>query len=380
MQLCNGGVFEYFYFRKNIIRQYSEFDFSIFHQGKHIAEGDIQIRFDKTIFDSDIVFSGTIFHGDVSFELCELNVPAKFSHPFEDNWYAKKLESSHVDIRRLAYFKGDVKFTRAYSGRGLIFDHVKFDIPPDCTDTDFHEPLVLDADRIDETASLALGRAEWLKLRLDERYRLLRQYAERRKDRKNELEFRARELRAWRRRFRIEWANRLHPLVEAAQACWHHFRKHGRAGCASCLEELRYAWRHFRNAREEANYPGAIGVYVISLLYGGLSNYGRSFMRPIIGWFISLLVFALLYYQKSGWIAWKESALLSLRQGFVVSGFTKTAYYDNLLRKVFMAQEKGPHMPLDLGWGYLLLMSQTAVSFLFLFLFALAIRNHLRMR
>lgn len=48
-----------------------------------------------------------------------------------------------------------------------------------------------------------------------------------------------------------------------------------------------------------------------------------------------------------------------------------------------MAQEKvegSTNHHLDLGWGYLLLMSQAAVSLLFLFLFVLAIRNHLRMR
>lgn len=173
------------------------------------------------------------------------------------------------DIERPTHFKKDVKFTIVYSSMRIIFYHVKFDIPPDFTNANSHEPLVLDADRIDETAGLALRRAEWLKLRLDERYRLLRQHAERRKDRKNELEFRARELRAWRRRF--------------------------------------------MNDRKNTYYPGAWRVYFILLLYEVLSNYGRSFLRPIIGWLVSLIVFSLLYSQQSGWLAWKEAVLLSLR-------------------------------------------------------------------
>ena len=328
--------FEYFYFRKNVVRQYSEFDFSTFYRGTHVAEGDVQIRFDKTVFDGDIIFTGTVFNTDISFDLCEFNMPAKFSESFEENWYMKYVNVIKINSSRASCVTGNITFRKILSKRGLEFDHVKFDIPPDFTDADFHEPLVLDADRIDETASLALERAEWLKLRLDERYRLLRQYAERRKDRKNELEFRARELRAWRHRF--------------------------------------------MNDRKNTYYPGAWGVYFISLLYEILSNYGRSFQRPAVGWLASVILYALVYYLASGAQALKEAILLSLRQGFVVSGFTKTEYYDSLLHKVFMPHEKGQNTLLDLGWGYLLLMSQTAMSLLFLFLLALAIRNHLRMR
>ncbi len=335
ISLVDSKIHRYFYFRRNIVREYSYFDKILTYKSNYVEENEPQIRFDKTIFANEIRFCEARFLADVTFDLCTFELPPRFANPRGMEWYLHQGE----EVERYsgsAQFKGEVTFRSILSMRGIIFSDVKFDIPPDFTDANFHEPLVLDADRIDETASLALGRAEWLKLRLDERYRLLRQYAERRKDRKNELEFRARELRAWRRRF--------------------------------------------MNDRKNTYYPGAWGVYFISLLYEILSNYGRSFLRPAVGWLVSVILYALVYYLASGAQALKEVVLLSLRQGFVVSGFTKTEYYDSLLHKVFMAHEKGQNTLLDLGWGYLLLMSQTAVSLLFLFLFALAIRNHLRMR
>jgi Pentapeptide repeats (9 copies) len=102
-------------------------------------------------------------------------------------------------------------------------------------------------------------------------------------------------------------------------------------------------------------------------IYGVLCDYGRSYVRPLVGLLVTVLVGALLYISHFGLSKYPRAFGLSVANTFGVFGF----------RKDFI----DPHIMESLS-RFLQIVSafQTLVGLVLLFFFGLAIRNRFRMK
>jgi uncharacterized protein YjbI with pentapeptide repeats len=102
-------------------------------------------------------------------------------------------------------------------------------------------------------------------------------------------------------------------------------------------------------------------------VYGVLCNYGRSYVRPMVGLLVTVLVGAVLYFSHFGLSKYPHALGLSIANTFGVFGF----------RKDFI----DPHVIESLS-RFLKIVSafQTLVGIVLLFFFGLAVRNRFRIK
>ncbi len=102
-------------------------------------------------------------------------------------------------------------------------------------------------------------------------------------------------------------------------------------------------------------------------LYGLLSDYGRSYVRPLYGMLITVIVGSLFFLWHFGLSGFWQALGHSFANTFGVLGF----------RKDLISSEALAALP---GWLKVIAASQTIAGIVLLFLFGLAIRNRFRMR
>ncbi len=136
-----------------------------------------------------------------------------------------------------------------------------------------------------------------------------------------------------------------------------------------------------RKVRECDNCGPHAGRFWFGLIYEKVSDFGRSFARPIVGWVASVLAFALYYFLTAVGGGFGDALMLSIREGLVVSGLLRTGHLQTLLKHLYGLPDENGHIVVELSnWIAGAMMLQTLVSAFFLFLFFLAVRNHFRIR
>ena len=131
------------------------------------------------------------------------------------------------------------------------------------------------------------------------------------------------------------------------------------------ISELRVLGRTISLKRIALKWP-ASGLPIA--IYGFLCDYGRSYVRPLVGLLVTAGVGALPFWLSFGWPSKFWQALgFSLANTFGVIGF----------RKDFIKPEVTEHL---LGILKVFAAIQTVTGIVLLFLFGLAIRNRFRMK
>jgi Pentapeptide repeats (9 copies) len=102
-------------------------------------------------------------------------------------------------------------------------------------------------------------------------------------------------------------------------------------------------------------------------LYGWLSDYGRSYVRPLWGLLITVAAGVLPFWWRFGVFGFFQAVGLSFANTFGVLGFRKDLIDPQVLTC----------LP---GWLKAIASAQTIAGIVFLFLFGLAIRNRFRMK
>jgi len=276
----------------------------------------------------DAFFSNAQFNGGSAFFS-----RAKFSHGANFSLAQFKHPASFQN----AIFKENVNFSSITSEKSFDLTHTEFSQAPDFTENAFHAPPVLDDITIpdplkcrmwnwhdveDEPRHSGMNPFKITNDKTDSRkYRALSKMADEAKDYQNEMEFFAREQRC--RRF---WHDR--PFGKGAGRFW------------------------------------------FGLAYEKFSNFGRSFLRPFIGWSATMAIFATYYgfQAKNTGHIW-DSIYLSLRHGLVISGLTKNGHMTSLLKKMYCTD-----IP---AFAFML---QPFISAILIFLLLLALRNQFKIR
>ncbi len=115
--------------------------------------------------------------------------------------------------------------------------------------------------------------------------------------------------------------------------------------------------------KEISPYCPAEGLFIA--IYGGLSDYGRSYVRPLKGLFLTALLPSFAFWLL-GSFCFLKSFGLSFANTLNVFGFRKDFFPDSLI---------------SLPWGLDFLAAiQTILGTILLFLFGLGIRNKFRMK
>ena len=315
--------------------------------------------FRDATFSGEANFSGAIFSGDAIFRLATFKKPVNFSR---------------------ARFRKDVDFSSIHSQKSFSLRDTRFYIAPDFSEAAFHAPLVLDDVRIEEQLRKRGGPLSFHSLPdvtrqkaldVSRRFRALGKMAHEVRDWLNEMEFFAQEIRT--RRFGLDF-----PLGE-----WRGLRK-GLAWLARKwrLKSLRIAALWLARRINASSYCGPrVGRFWFGWIYETLSRFGRSFVRPFVGWVITMFAFAMFYWlwaQKTA--SFGDLLAVSFRQGLVISGLVRSGHYQHLLTEVFGPVKDNQNIP-DLPHCLFFWMNvQTVLSAFFLFLFFLAVRNHFRIR
>lgn len=102
-------------------------------------------------------------------------------------------------------------------------------------------------------------------------------------------------------------------------------------------------------------------------LFGLLSNYGRSYVRPLAGLLVTVAVGALACWPHFGLSKFGQAVGLSLANTFAVLGFRKDFIEPQVIESLSRALK-------------VFSAAQTVAGIVLLFLFGLAIRNHFRMK
>jgi hypothetical protein len=249
-----------------------------------------------------------------------------------------------------ATFKNTADFSSISSDKSFSLTNTQFHQVPDFTESAFHEPPVLDDIAINQPLQTRSWR--WFYnpdgtnnpapddprpadfnnwpiafARTDTRkYRKLSKMASEAKDYQNQMEFFAQEQRT--RRF------------------WH-----------------------------DKPFGTGAGRFWFGLLYDKLSNYGRSFVRPFIGWLATVFAFAVLFVSTGNGWHWASAFYLSLRHGLIISGLTRSGHLNTVLNNLYGT----PDTPLPDIPAFAML-AQPLISAIWLFLLLLAIRNQFKIR
>ena len=301
---------------------------------------NLESHFDKCIFSSSSSFRSSFFEGRACFDYSSFCDASDFEGSFFFG----------VSSFRMAHFKKGVSFSRCrfrsesnFSGicadRSFSLLGASFRKVPDFTEAILNVPPALDDVEIPNQLSAMCGlfdcfycvpEPEKRGRQCVQRFRALGKLAHEARDWGNEMEFFAQEVRC--RRF----------------------------------------------SEDFPTGPNA-GRFWFGLFYEKLSNFGRSFARPLVAWAISLMGFALLYCWLATGGSWWDAFAVSWRQGLVISGLMRTGHYQTLLQRLFdTTPDDGV---VDIGNVIFFLLSlQTLLSAFLFFLFFLAVRNHFRIR
>jgi len=330
----SGFIFPY---HANFNDSIFDCSYTQFHKAQFI--GGYANFADTQFIGADVAFTRTQFIGGYAYfggaQFSGGNVlfnSAKFDH---DAFFSVAQFEKPVNFSE-ATFKKSADFSSITSEKSFNLTDTKFAQVPGFTETAFHAPPVLDDIKIADPLECRMwnwrgkneprhGGMSPFKIAnapTDSRkYRALSKMADEAKDYQNEMEFFAREQRC--RRF---WNDR--PFGKGAGRFW------------------------------------------FGLAYEKFSDFGRSFLRPFIGWLATLAIFTSYYWsQAKGTGHIWDSLYLSLRHGLVISGLTKNGHMTTLLTKMYCTD-----IP---AFAFML---QPFISAIWIFLLLLALRNQFKIR
>ncbi len=317
----------YAYFGSATFSGYAGFDSATF-------SGDA--NFGSATFSDDANFISAIFKGHTYFNKNKGNKNCLFEKTASFNSAHFKKQISF----KQAIFKDIANFASITSDKSFNLLQTDFTLVPDFTEAAFHAPPVLDEIKIAEP--LLKRPCNWNGEHKDPRkmcksskftwpiandptdtrkYRALAKMAAEAKDYQNEMQFFADEQRC--RRF------------------WH-----------------------------DKPFGKGMGRFWFGLVYEKASDFGRSFLRPAIGWLGVFIAFAVYYGLTTKTVSslW-DPIYLSLRHGLVISGLTRNDHMKSISEQMYSAD-----LP---AFAFI---AQTFISAVFIFLLLLAIRNQFKIR
>jgi hypothetical protein len=112
-------------------------------------------------------------------------------------------------------------------------------------------------------------------------------------------------------------------------------------------------------------HGGVFGVTIF--MYKLVSDFGRSYVRPLVGLFVTFAVGAVAYLPHFGLSKYPRAVGLSLANTFGVFGFRKDFIDGQVIEALSRALKVFAAL-------------QTVAGIIFLFFFGLALRNHFRMK
>ena len=326
-------------FRKVNFRGYAWFRDAIFGELKPSQNNknscSQEVWFEKCTFHSESRFEGSEFFSKAFFRLATFNLPPHFnSHIYTSPLTRQGERESNNNANpppKKTIFHNESDFSRIESKRGFNLGDVVFKCVPDFREANFHDPPDLDDMKIEESATQAKANDDHRK------FRALRRIAESGQNHYLALELFAREVRSR------------------------------------------------RNVVDKCFGKGA-GIYWWGLIYDLISNFGRSFVRPMLLWaFSTFVIFPLIYviYASGGCnlgdalkfsaqCPFGDALMLSAQRGIIISGL-----WDNTLKQAVINRLFGDNIP-NIVISYMTI--QSIVSITFLFFFFLALRNHFRLR
>jgi Pentapeptide repeats (9 copies) len=257
------------------------------------ARFDASAEFQSVSFAGPVDFLGCVFAGDTSFENAVFSATADFPYAkfkdrgsFSDVRFLDRANFLQSQFRsrasfRNGRFRGPAEFAAVQSRAAFALAGAHFDQVPSFHDASFRDPPRLDNMTIDDPLAVLpawSGKAEadprpalfrGIKACGDPEYagyyRRLRKLAAETQDYEREREFYAQELRC--RRF------------------WH-----------------------------DKPFGDGLARFWIGWLYGGVSDFGRSLVRPVVLWVASILVFTLVYLSQ------RQASYFATAPGPVASG------------------------------------------------------------
>jgi len=311
----------------------------------------------KCIFDDISNLSKTYYKNNISFRFSTFNEFITFS----DCYFFKEANFQYIQSRKgFSLYNSDFWFVPDFNGAVFIspieLNFIKI------SENDFMRNVIFKYD-IEEYRSIVFNPKQSSTI-LSNRYRILGMHAHEAHDWLNEMKFFSLEIRS--RRYGLDFpiGEKLGTLIRKLcyKICSFLFPKIGIHDHIHRIIQLYFRKRTGHNT----------GRFWFSVLYEWLSNFGQSFLRPVVWWLVFFVFFACLYEWLAVCKSWGAAFTVSLRQGLVISGLVRTGHYVEILKGLF-----GPHMS---NWAFILLNLQTVVSAVFLFLLLLAVRNHFRIR
>jgi len=308
-----------------------------------------KVYFRSASFNSDAEFVSVKFENKADFSSAVFKKYTYFDSGEKDCRFEKSANFNLAHFEKpvsfkQAIFKDTANFASITSDKSFNLLQTDFALVPDFTEAAFHAPPVLD--EIEIAKPLIKRPCNWNGEHKDPRkmcksskfnwpiandptdtrkYRALAKMAAEAKDYQNEMQFFAEEQRC--RRF------------------WHDkpFSRHSRDGA---------------------------GRFWFGLVYQLFSDFGRSFLRPAIGWLGVFIAFAVYYGLTAKTVSslW-DPLYLSLRHGLVISGLTRDGHMKTVLERMSYTD-----LP---AFAFI---AQTFISAVFIFLLLLAIRNQFKIR
>ena len=142
------------------------------------------------------------------------------------------------------------------------------------------------------------------------------------------------------------------------------------------IQAMRFFADEQRARRHWVDKPFGQGMarYWAGIGYQAVSDFGRSFMRPLCLWIGSLIIFAGAYQMLAVKVVdgTFPSLYLSLRHGLIVSGLTRTGKLADEIEALFGKPKDIPDA------ASLAMLVQPLISAIFIFFMLLALRNHFR--
>jgi uncharacterized protein YjbI with pentapeptide repeats len=282
--------------------------------------------FGSSQFLGDADFGSSQFRGDADFNLAHFIKPVFF---------------------KKAIFRKAADFSSITSEKSFNLFETRFTQVPDFNETAFHAPPVLD----DMKVAGPLKRREW------------RFHAKNEKDHSRDI----------RPHIYIDW-----PLARAADETRKYRALSKMASEAKDYQnEMEFFAQEQRCRRfwHDRPWGKTSGRFWIGWLYDKLSNYGRSFWRPVVGWLATWAAFAVFFAStvtKDG-AHFNDPLYISLRHGLIISGLTRNGHLKQVLDRMYGAE----HIPDAASYA---MLTQPLVSAIWLFLLLLALRNQFKIR
>jgi uncharacterized protein YjbI with pentapeptide repeats len=323
--------------------------------------------FSRATFSDDAVFSGATFSGradfsEVTFSGATFPSQVDFSRATFSGWAVFWNASFSLANFRGASFQKETLFVNAQMEGPTSFKDAEFSsTPPQFFGAKLHQGTVWRS-----VHSWPLPRKHKEAESFIDAYACLKLEMDRLKKHEDELDFFALEFQSrrvmhgdWQPVPELKFSGRIIPLPLEIPKRTITFRPQKLFGRSFALPPFTIKARTIRLFRPARGLPIA--------LYGWLSDYGRSYVRPLCGLLITVAAGIRFFWWHFGLSGYFQAVGHSFANTFGVLGFRKDLIDPQVLTS----------LP---GWLKIVTVSQTIAGIALLFLFGLAIRNRFRMK